>query len=82
MAQEQKNEKAKNAFGIREDFVPGSSVSSMSKTVEKAQEGAITKVGFVMYTIESSRLMLFVIGIKNILTGGQASWRNRKGGEG
>lgn len=33
MAQQEKNDKAKSAFGIREDFVPGSSMKEKEKIV-------------------------------------------------
>jgi len=42
MQQEAKNEKAKDAFGIRADYVPGSSMESNNSNREKARElGAI-----------------------------------------
>ena len=43
MAQEAKNERAKNAFGIREDFIPGSSLEANNKEVEKGVEKILEK---------------------------------------
>ncbi len=58
MAQEQKNEKAKNAFGIRSDFVPGSSMESNNSNKEKAAAAAVAAAGVV--TLEVRALMKYV----------------------
>lgn len=44
MAQENKNERAKDAFGIRNDFVPGSSFETRQKEEKPAAPSTSLKV--------------------------------------